>query len=155
MNKPVLTALTATLSTPLLAAVFASLASAAQHDVSLAAAVDDNDFTITIVNDTSKQLEGDWYAKSADSDRLTSGGVVRAGDEANHAKRNVDDARYQVTWLREDIVDNQWGTDGLSDPQTAEPYSFTIGDGDDGGPNLRSGSLGRLFGSLGSLGSVR
>ncbi|WP_139277649.1 hypothetical protein [Rhodococcus marinonascens] len=148
MKKSVRTAATAVLAAPLLAAVFAAPASAAPHDVTLSAAVEGSDFTVTIVNDSPNQVECDWFAMSSTSstDELTSGGFVRSDADADCTKRNVADGNCEVTWSCADRDGGQWGTDGLSDPATAQPFKFTVGEQQGG-----SGSLGSLdFGSFGS-----
>ncbi|MEV0945967.1 hypothetical protein [Rhodococcus sp. NPDC049939] len=144
MKNSVRTAATAVLAAPLVAAVFAAPANAAPGDVRLSTGLQGNNFTFTFFNDSPNQVECDWFVDSATTQRTFSG-VVRAESQSEYTLGGVADGDYQVTWFCTDTSGNQWGTDGLSNPPTASPETFTVGElpgnpGNPGGP----GGMGSL-----------
>ncbi|MEV0945969.1 hypothetical protein [Rhodococcus sp. NPDC049939] len=158
MKRSARTGVTAVLAAPLFAAVFAAPASAGEHDdnVTLSAVAEGSDVTVTIENNHNRDVRCDWTATNeAEPDNSFTGEPnkkVKKNKSEEFVEQGVADGSYVVTWECHQ-GELRWGTDGWSDPATAEPVEFTVGDG--GGTGTGSlGSLGNLFGSLdfGSLG---
>ncbi|RVW02382.1 hypothetical protein [Rhodococcus spongiicola] len=165
MKKSIRTGAVALLAAPLVATAFAAPAQAAgtgslgssdsssQEAVSFSVAVEGNDVTASIVNNTDGELGlgcSIWYVLDEEGAEreLLARPIVAPGDTFTSDPETIDEAgTYVATWTCYSAdTDERWGTeesDGVD--ATAEPVKFTVPNDD------TSGSVGSSEGGEGSL----
>ncbi|WP_157109622.1 hypothetical protein [Rhodococcus sp. WMMA185] len=159
MKTSVRAAVTAVVAAPLLATLFAAPANAAPEDVTVSAAVEGKNITVSVVNDSPYNLSCDWTAKRDTEPRYQYGTQdwVFPDSTEDFAVFNVATGDYKVHWSCVTVeTEERWGTWAVSTQPTADPIPLTVG-------NALTGSLDALgsldlwgsldaFGSLGSAG---